>query len=64
MTLSGGCVMFAFPPKADITEHDHCAKSYQRHICFSRAPMGTVFGVATAGELLSRVGAGHAHCSK
>jgi hypothetical protein len=31
MTLSGGCVMFAFPPKADITEHDHCAKSYQRH---------------------------------
>src|SRR5262249_6747180 len=38
--------------------------SYQRHICFSRAPTGTVFRGATAGELLSRIGAGHVHCSK
>ena len=30
----------------------------QRHICFSRAPIGTVFRGATAGELLSWIDAG------
>jgi hypothetical protein len=35
-----------------------------RHICFRRAPIGTVFRGATTGELLSRLGGGHAHCWK
>ena len=38
--------------------------SFQRHICFRRAPMGTVFRGAAVGEPLSRVWVGHAHCSK
>ena len=40
------------------------AKSYHRHICFRRGPIGTVFRGAAAGELLSRLGGSHAHCSK
>jgi hypothetical protein len=46
-------------------DDEHITRSsYQRHICFSRVPIGTAFRAATAGELLSRIGAGHVHCSK
>jgi hypothetical protein len=49
-----------FVPESDITARS-CTKSYQRHICFNRAPTGTVFRGAIAGELRSQIGTGHAH---
>jgi hypothetical protein len=40
------------------------AKSYHRHICFRRGPIGTVFRGAAAGELLSRLGGSPTHIAR